>query len=68
MSRSLPNLSTLRWVKVTEEEILMDEAEQALNEQFDNQIRDFYEEAKSKAAAIRQLYDENAIEKLFENN
>ena len=67
MRRSLPNLSTLSWVTVTEEEILLDKAEQALNEQFDKQKRDFYEEAKNKAAAIRQIYDENAIEKLFEN-
>ena len=53
---------------VTEEDIIQDKAEQALNEQFDRQIRDFYKEAKSKTESIRKLYEENAIGKLFENN
>ena len=68
MTRSVPNLATLSWVRRTEEETMRDEAEQALNEQFDRQISDYYEDAKIKAAAIRQLYEENAIGKLFEND
>ena len=68
MSRSVPNLSTLSWVTITEEEMLMDEAEQALNEQYDRQIDEFYKDAKNRTAAIRQLYEENAIGELFEDN
>ena len=65
ITRSLPNLS---WVMVREEDIMQDEAEQALNEQFDRHISNFYKEAKSKAEAIRKLYEENAIGELFEDN
>ena len=61
ITRSLPDLSTLAWVMVTDEDIIQDEAEQALTEQFDRQIEDFYREAKSKAESIRKLYEENAI-------
>ena len=44
---------------VTEEDIIQDEAEQALNEQFDRQVSDFYKEAKSTSEAIRKLYECN---------
>ena len=47
---------------------MIDEAEQALSEQFDRHISEYYEDAKIKAAAIRQLYGDNAIGKLFEND
>ena len=67
IARSLPNLSTLSWIMVTEEDIIQDEAEQALNEQFDRQVSDFYKEAKSTSEAIRKLYEENAIGELFED-
>ena len=52
---------------VTEENIVHDEAEQALNEQFDRQISDFYKEAKSKTELIRKHYEENAIGEHFED-
>ena len=68
MTRSVPNLATLSWVRKTEEETMIDEAEQALSEQFDRQISEYYEDAKIKVAAIRQLYEDNAIGKLFEND
>ena len=65
ISRSLPNLSTLTWVKFTDEDILEDEAEQALNDQYDRQVEEFFEDAKKKSEALRQVYDENYIEELF---
>ena len=68
ISRSLPNLSTLTWVRVTEEDILVEEAEQALNNQYDRQVEEFYIDAKKKAEAVREVYEENYIEKLFENS
>ena len=48
LARSLPDLSSLSLVKVTEEEIRADEAEQALNEQHDEEIDDFIERLKSQ--------------------
>ena len=68
-SRSIPNLSTLTWVRVTEEDnILVEEAEQALNSQYDRQIDEFYIDAKKKAKAVREVFEENYIEKLFGDN
>ena len=43
----------------TEDDILLDEAEQALCDQYDRQIREYYEEAREKARAVRQVFDEN---------
>ena len=67
-ARSLPDLATVSWVKLTEEDIIKDEAEQALNEQYDKHVNDFYLDARAKAAAIRQIYEENSIQKLFESD
>ena len=66
LTRSLPDLSTLSWVKFTAEDIIADEAEQALNEQHDREINDFYREAKNTAENLRQVFAENCIGKLFE--
>ena len=48
LSRSLPDMSILCWVKVTEEDKLVEAAEEALNEQYDRQVEDYYQEAKKK--------------------
>ena len=66
LSNSLPNLSTVNWVMITEEDIIEDKAQQALNDQYDLQILDYFEEARGKSRAVRQVYDENCIGKLFE--
>ena len=42
MSLSLPNLSTVSWVKLTEEDILEDAAEQAMNDQCEELGSDYY--------------------------
>ena len=65
MYNSVPNLSNLILVQQSEDILLRDAAENALNEQYDLEIASFYEEAKNKAKAIRQEYDEKAIEMLF---
>ena len=44
----------------------MYEAEEALNEQYDRQIEDYYREAKLQAESVRQVYEENGIGKLFD--
>ena len=61
-------MSTLTWVRVTKEDVVANAAEEALNEQFDKQVEDFYQEAKVQAEKIRQLYEEDAIEKLFKED
>ena len=68
LSSSLPDLSTLTWVKFTEEEIIADEAEQALNAQHDREVSDFYEEAKKTAENLRGIFEENCIWRLFETD
>jgi hypothetical protein len=68
MSNSLPNLATMNWVMVTEEDIICDQAEQALCDQYDRQVVPYYEDAREKAEAVRHVYDENLIGRLFEEN
>ena len=68
LSSSLPDLSTLTWVKFTEEEIIADEAEQALNAQHDREVSDFYKEAKKTAENLRGIFEENCIWRLFETD
>ena len=55
----------MSWVKVTEDDLVADAAEQALNDVYDCQVNEFYKEAKSRAEALRRVYDENCIENLF---
>ena len=66
LPRSLPDLSIFSWVKITEEDILRDEAEQALNAQYDRKVEDFYEEAKRTASKLREIYEEGVLAKLFQ--
>ena len=63
LSMSHPDLSIMRWVKFTEEEIIADKAEQALNEQYDREISDFYKDAKITAENLRGILEDNGIEK-----
>ena len=65
ISRTLPNLSQYSWVKVTDDDLILEAAEEALNEQYDDKIEHFYEEAIARATAIREVYDGNYISTLF---
>ena len=47
---------------------MVEAAEQALNELFDHQVNEFYKDAKAKAAAMRQVYEENCIGNLFKSD
>ena len=66
LSRSLPDMATLDWVRITEEDKVLNAAEEALNEQYDRKVEDFYKEAKIQAEAVHRIFEENAIGKLFE--
>ena len=68
LSNSLPNLSTISWVRVTDEDVLQDEAEQALCDQYDRQVQAYYDDAREKAEAVRQVFEENLIGRLFKEN
>ena len=68
MTKSLPDVSKVVLVNVTEDDILQEAAEEALNAQYDREIATYYEEAKLKATRMRELYDENAIGELFAPN
>ena len=66
LSNSLPNLHTIDWVTVMEGDKIRDMAEEALCDQYDRQVEDFYHEARDKARALREIYSENIIRNLFE--
>ena len=68
LSKSLPDISTLRWVMVTEEDRVMNAAEEALNQQYDRQVEEFYREKIKEAEAVCSVYEENGIGKLFEED
>ena len=55
-------------VKVSEEEKLRDLAEKVSSEHYYKQIELFYIEARSKAKAVREIFEEDAIGQLFEEN
>ena len=56
------------WVKVSDDDLILDAAEEALNEQFDREVENFYEDAKAKATVIRDVDEENCIWKLFDRD
>ena len=66
LSKSLPDISTLVFVNITEEDKIRDAAEDALSLQYDRSIAEFYDDARMKAANLRQIFDENVIGQLFE--
>ena len=65
ISRSLPNMFTLDWIKISEDS-LVEAAEEALNEQYDRQVAEFYDKAREKAKGLRDVFEENCIAELFE--
>ena len=66
MTKSLMNLASLRMVNVTEEELLLEAAEEALRLQYDREVENFYKKAKDKARRLRDVDDEPALAMLFE--
>ena len=59
LSKSLPNLATISWVTVTEEDRLQEQADEALDYLYDLEITNFYHESKERAAARRGSEDNN---------
>ena len=53
LSRSSPDVSKLIWVSTSEEEKIRDLADAALDEMYDQEVKEFYLEARRKAAADR---------------
>ena len=51
LSRSLPNFNTVCWVKP--DDTFQDEAEEALNEQYDRQIEEFYISEQERVKSLR---------------
>ena len=48
LTRSLPNLDTVQLVDTTEDERIRDEAQEALVEHYDNQVKQFYLDRKER--------------------
>ena len=59
LARSLPNVNPIDRVSITPEKALLDEAEEALKQHYDDQIRYFYKEAKERARAKKQKFNNN---------
>ena len=55
MSNSLPNLSTVVMVEVTEDDLLLEAAEEALAQQYDLEVSSFYNEARKKKLTLHQV-------------
>ena len=68
LSRSHPNLATVRWRDITEEEIIEEEIDEIEMEIYDNEIKNFYIEAAEKSRNLRGIFENQEIEKLFEDN
>ena len=68
MSKSLMNLATLKMVHVTQDDLLLEAAEEALSLQYDRDIENYYEKAKDKARRLREVFEEPALPMLFEPN
>ena len=68
MYNSLPNLTSLIWIDKTEDMLASEAAEEALNMQYDMEIEAFYDESRITAAALREVYEKNAIGRLFDPN
>ena len=68
ISNSLPNLSTVLMVNVSEDDMIRDAAEEALSLQYDREIEKFYDDARARASGLRQVFEENVIGLLFDPN
>ena len=68
LSRSHPNLATIRWHEITEDEVIEQEIEDIEMQRYDQEIRTFYEEATEKSKNLRQIYENQDIRKLFNEN
>ena len=65
-SRSHPNLATIRWLDITENDLIEDEIEQYEMEKYDREIKEFYEESAEKSKALREIFEGELIKNLFE--
>ena len=67
-SRSHPNLATIRWLDITEEDIIQQEIEEIDMQNYDREIREYFEEAADKSRALREIFEEEGIRHLFEES
>ena len=68
LSRSHPNLATIRWLDITENDLIEDEIDQYEMEKYDREVQEYYEEAAEKSKALREIFEEELIKKLFEES
>ena len=68
LSRSQPNLSCIKWVNITEEELIDNDINEIEMEQYHYEIQEFYRDATERSRALREIYEEEQIKKLFDEN
>ena len=62
MTKSLPNLLDVLQVQITEEDVLREAAEEALNYLYDAEVEAFYVEAREKASSLRKRSIDSTLE------
>ena len=62
LSRSHPNLATIKWIEVTEEDLIEDQVCDMEMEEYDREVKDFYKQAAEKAKALREVFTENLFD------
>ena len=67
MTKSVPNLFTMVQVEETEEDLLREAAEEALNYLYDTEVELFYEEARRKASRMRNSCSKGGLEEKEES-
>ena len=66
LTRSHPNLATIRWREITEDVLIVQEIEDIEMQRYDQEIHDFYDEAADKSRNLRQIYEDQEIKKHFD--
>ena len=68
LKRSHPDLTSIRWVNITDEDVIEQEIEEIEMNNYDTEIREFFQESAEKSRKLREIYEEGHIKKLFEEN
>ena len=55
LSRSHPNLETIKWTKFTEEDLIEDQISAIEMENYELEVKEFFKEAADKSKAYRNV-------------
>ena len=58
IAKSLPNVSAVVMVECTEDDLILEAAKEALSQQYEDEIKSFYQEARKRALELQQDYNQ----------